>query len=148
MKEQFITYLKSIGMTQIFVNRVDEICQFYENILKTKLDDEIIDIFVTDYITKEEKREYENLYLFSKKFFMEAKLFITQDDFDMLPISENITYLKITKQNYDFMVSSEKSRLNVHFVSGMSGGDLKASGENCNYLKEIYFKYMLSKLIA
>jgi hypothetical protein len=147
MKEQFITYLTAIDLTDVFIKRIDEIYQFYEAILRTKLNDEIQDIFVTDYITKEETREYENVWFFSKKYFMEAKLFIKQDDFDICPISKDIGWLQIKKQNYDFVKSSEKSRLNVRYLSTLKGsGELKASKENCDYLKEMYLKYMLPNL--
>jgi hypothetical protein len=147
MKEQFVAYLKSIDLTEPIIKRIDEIHQFYETILSTKLDDEILDIFVTDYITKDETREYENIWLFSKKYFMEAKLFIKQDDFDICPISRDIVYLQVKKQDYDFVNSNQKSRLSVTYVAGLKGrGELKASKENCNYLKEIYIRYMLPNL--
>jgi hypothetical protein len=149
MKEQFIAYLKSIGMEELLIERVAEIYQFYDNLLNTNLNDEILDIFITDYITKEETREYENAWFFSKKYFMEARLFINEDDFDVNTISKELYYLRIKKENYDFLKSNEKSRLYIKFHAYQKGtGEIKASKENCDYLKKIYIKYLLPNLDA
>lgn len=145
MKTEFYSYLESIGLTDVSVKRIQEICQFYENILH-RLDDEIQDIFVTDFISKDETRQYENLWFFSKKYFMEAKLFLTQDDFDIAP-SVKIRYIDIKKQDYDFVKANEKSRLYIDYrFPYPSGGSFKASKNNCDYLKEIYLKHILPNL--
>ena len=53
MKEESIKYLKSIGMGDILIGRVEEIYKFYEEIL-TRLGDKIEDIFITDYIQSDQ----------------------------------------------------------------------------------------------
>jgi hypothetical protein len=141
MKEGFTQYLTSIGIGEPIANRVEKIYEFYDEILRS-MGDEIQDIFITDYIQKDGIRQYENLWFFSDKFVMEAKLFISQDDFDFLYLKQRVSYLKVIKENYDFKEATELSRLNVEWHSGRSGGLLKASKENCSKLAEIVLKYL------
>jgi hypothetical protein len=143
MKEEFTKYLISIGMTKTFDPRVQTIYEYYKEICP----DEITDIFVTEYIKEDASREYENLWFFSSKYCMEAKLFITKDDFDMTPISNRITYWKVEKQDYDFKRATDKSRLNLElaFEAGIRG-HLKASRENCNHLKDIILKHAVPNM--
>ena len=143
MKEEFIEYLKSIGLTETLCKRIETIYEFYNDVCP----DEITGIFVTDYITRDGSREYETLWFFSEKYAMEAKQFIKKDDFDITPIKNRIQYWRIEKQNYDFKKATEKSRLYLEFTldTGISG-DFKASKENCDYLRNIILKYVLPNL--
>jgi hypothetical protein len=143
MKKDFTDYLESIGITDPIIKRIEEICQFHERILTEGLKEEIVDIFVTDYILKDGTRQYENLWLFSKNYVMEAKLFIKQDDFDISPYVKLIDYLAIKKESYDFIKFNEKSKLYIEYVSKTNSGEFKATKENCDYLRNIYLKYML-----
>jgi len=143
MKEEFIRYLKSIGMTEPLHERIEEIYQFCTE----RCPDEIRDIFVTDYIKGDGSREYENLWFFSPKYCMEAKLFITKDDFDIVAIRNRVIRWAILKENYDFKKATEKSRLQLRFhLDTQVFGVLKASKENCDYLKEILVKYIAANL--
>ncbi|GAI51330.1 unnamed protein product, partial [marine sediment metagenome] len=133
MREEFIKYLESIGITKALRERIETI---YE-CCKELCSNEITGIFITDYIKQDGSREYENLWFFSDKNCMEAKQFITTDDFDITPIKKRINYWTIQKQNYDFKKATEKSRLflRVKFDAEMAG-EFKAAKENCDYLKE------------
>ena len=143
MKEEFVKYLESIGITKTLLKRVKTIYEFYTEACP----DEIAAIFVNDYIKEDSSREYENLWFFSLKYCMEAKLFITKDDFDITPIEKRIIYWEINKQDYDFKKSIEKSRLNliIRLDTGITG-NLRGSKENCDYLKDIIFKYVVPNL--
>jgi hypothetical protein len=139
MRGEFIKYLESIGIIKALRERIETIYELYKGICP----DEIIGIFITDYIKEDGSREYENLWFFSEKNCMEAKQFITKDDFDINPIKKRVNYWNIQKQNYDFKKATEKSRLflRVEFDINRSG-ELKAAKENCDYLKEIILKYV------
>lgn len=141
MKSEFKTYLVSIGIGEPFAKKVEEAYQFYSEMLKN-MDDEISDLFITDYIQKDGSRQHENLWFFSKKYFMEAKMFINKDDFDFMPISSGLRYLQIEKQNYDFKQATNESRMTVEYQgTGMMNGKLIASRENCDKLRDIIIKY-------
>jgi len=78
---------------------------------------------------------------------MEAKQFITTDDFDITPIKNRIIRWVLKKQDYDFKKATEKSRLHLEF--GMDTRlvcNLKASKENCDYLRDIILEYIKSNL--
>jgi hypothetical protein len=143
MKEEFKKYLESIGITETLYKRVETIYEFYRNICP----DEITDIFVTEYIKEDRTREYENLWFFSKKYAMEAKLFIEEDNFDITPIQNRIHHWRIQKQDYDFKKATEKSRIHLTFSIDLGVyAEFKASKENCDHLKDIIFKYVIPNL--
>lgn len=139
MRTEFIKYLKSIGITKAHQERIEII---YECCKELCLN-EITGIFVTDYIKQDGTREYENLWFFSDKNCMEAKQFISIDDFDITPLKKRINYLNIRKQDYDFKKATDKSRLFLKVGLGFDiTGEFKAAKENCDYLKEIILKYI------
>jgi len=143
MKEDFVKYLESIGITKAFRKRIETIYGFYREICP----DEITGIFITDYVKQDGEREYENLWFFSEKYVMEAKRFITEDDFDITTIHKRIDYLTIKKQDYDFKEATEKSRLHLLFTPGITtSAEFKASKENCDYFKGIFLKYIVPNL--
>lgn len=144
MKEEFVKYLKSVGVTETLQTRVASIYKTFEEMCP----DEITDIFVTDYIKNDMEREYESLWFFSEKFMMEAKKFITNENFDMMPFKKKILYWNTISKNYDFNEATEESRLNVHVVvfPGQSFADFKASRENCNDLRDIILKHIIPNL--
>lgn len=143
MNQEFAEYLESISLTKTLRMRVEEIYEFYKEICP----DEITGIFVTDYIKEDGTREYENLWFFSAKYCMEAKLFLTKDDFDITPIHDRIIHWTSQKQDYDFKKATEKSRLSVEFVLDTKiAGHPKASRENCDYLRDIVLKYVVPNL--
>ena len=143
MEEKFINYLKSIGITETLHEKIEEIYKFYKDICP----DEITDIFVTEYVKEDGSREYQNLWFFSPKYCMEAKLFVTQDDFDIAPIGNRIERWGIKKQDYDFKKVTEKSRFYLNFITDSNTrAAFQASKKNCDYLKNIFLQYVLPNL--
>jgi len=143
MKKEFLTYLESIGITRPIRKRIETIYEFYKEICS----DKITGIFVTEYIKESAEREYENLWLFSLKCCMEAKNFITQDNFDTDSIHKRVTGWEIQKQGYDFKKATEISRFSLLFYLPFDrAGSLKASKKNCDYLKEIFLNYIVPNM--
>lgn len=143
MKDEFRPYLTSIGIGEPITERIEEIYSFYEEILR-KFDDEIEDIFISDYIKNDGSRTYDSLWFFSNKFLMESKLFINNDEFDFYPIQKGFVWINIKKQNYDFKKAVEQSRLLIEYLAeGLIDGNLKASKENCDKLRDITNKYLI-----
>lgn len=137
-------YLVTIEMPEIFRKRVFAIYDFYHKICP----EEITGVFVTDYLNEDGTRQYENLWFFSEKCLMEAKQFITKDDFDITPIKNIKSYIQIKKENYDFNKATEKSKINLTLGERFALECLiKASKENCDYLKEIILKYFIPELM-
>jgi hypothetical protein len=143
MKKQFTAYLKSIGMSDVLIRRVETIHKFYQDICP----EEITGIFVNDFMKEDGNREYESLWLFSQTYVMEAKSFISKDKFDMTPLHKKVTYWKIEKQDYDFAKATEKSRVNLQIVfCSPIDGIFKASKENCDFLRNVFLKHIMPNL--
>jgi len=143
MEKKILAYLKDIGLTKELVDRVESLYTSYQSISS----EEITDLFITDYLTKERKRIYENLWFFSENYIMEAKQFISQDNLDIAPNKKNIIYFQVEKKDYDLKKASEKSRINLNIRFGaILRGDLKASEKNCDYLWKIVKDHFLPNL--
>lgn len=145
MKKEFIDYLESIGIKGgVLLDQIKSIYEFHLDMCP----DEIVDIFVVDYIDSEGRREYEELLFFSDRYVMDAKGFAEgKDYFDITPIKGRVEYYEIRKQDYDFKEATEKSRLylKIRLDTGLSG-DFKAAKENCDALRDIILKYVKSNL--
>ena len=144
MKTEWTTYLQSIGIQELFLKRAEEVSDFYQQIYP----DQIEDIFVTEYFDNDGNRQYESLWFFSKTSAMEAKRFLTVDDFDSPPLKNQVEYWSIKKTEYNFLETSAKSRITLDFslISGVTG-TLKASRENCDHLKAIFLKHIMPNAI-
>lgn len=139
MNSAWKIYLVSIGMAEPFLNRVEEIIDFYETIYPNS----IKDMFISEYVDNDGNRQYENIWFFSDSRLMEAKKFLMEDDFDAAR-RVTLRYWNIKKTDYDFKRSSSKSRLTITYQTEDNiGGILKASGENCDHLKIIFMRYIL-----
>lgn len=144
MKDEWVRYLDSIGVTNLFRDRAEEIIAFYEALYPQQLKE----IFVTEYVDKENKRQFENVWIFTDKLCCEAKRFLKEDDFDATTLKNQVKYWSLKKEKYNFQQGTSDSRLTVYFnlVSGIRG-ELKASGENCDYLKRIFVEYILPNVV-
>ena len=144
MKDEFIEYLNTIGIT------TDALHERIEQIYKDCLDicpEEVVDIFVEEYIKEDGSRELENVDFFSENYQFSANQFLTKDDYNLVRLKKNFLLFRIQKQNYDFKKATQNSRLNlVVKIEGNLTGELKASKENCDFLKDIFFKYFRSNL--
>ncbi len=144
MKPQFSEYLASIGIKDLFYQKVEEDYVFYSDLL----DEDILDIFVTEYVDGEGRREYENLWLFTATCVMEAKQFLMEDKFDLMPIKNRVLRWEIAKRDYDFKEAVAKSRMRLQvFLDNNFVCDLKASQENCDFLRDILLKYFKPNLV-
>jgi hypothetical protein len=144
MKTEWITYLESIGIEGLFLERAEKVIDFYQQLYP----DQIEDIFVTEYLDKDGNRQYESVWLFSNTGAMEAKAFLKKDDFDFASLKQQVKYWNIKKTEYDFCKATNKSRMILDFelLTGILCA-LKASRENCDYLKALLFKHIIPNAI-
>ena len=144
MKPQFSEYLASIGIKDLFYQKVEDVYAFYSEIL----DEDVLDVFVTEYIDGEGRREYENLWFFTATYAMEAKQFLTKDDFDFAPIKNRVLRWKIAKRDYDFKEATVKSRMHLYVAlgNGIKCG-FKASQENCDSLRDVFLNYFKPNVV-
>ncbi len=144
MKPEWITYLESIGIEGVFLGRVKEVLDFYQQVYP----DQIEDIFITEYIDNEGNRQYESMWLFSETSIMEAKQFLNEHDFDSGTLKQQVNYWSIKKTEFDFHQSSTSSRMVLHFrLLSQISGTLKASKENCDHLKTLFSKHIIPNAV-
>lgn len=145
MKDEFVEYLNMIGITsEKYLERIEAIIEIHSNICQ----EEIIDIYVDEYIKEDGTRDYEDISFFSNKYNFSANQFLTEDNFVLMKRFENVTGIVIKQKNYDFKNATENSRLNivVRYETSEIYSKFKASKENCDKLKQIYFKYIAPKI--
>lgn len=144
MNTRFITYLNEINMTETLQNRVETMYDIFNEMC----DEDIDDIFVTNYVEDDGTMVYENLWFFSDKYIMEAKNFPTLCDLDITPIKNHINYWNIKMQKYDYQNATPTSRFFLTFrLNTMTDADFKSAGMNCSYLKCIIKKYVIPNQI-
>lgn len=143
MNQKFETYLSALRVTEIVRNRVQQVYDFYQETCP----EELVDIIITEYITEEGLREYESLWFFSKTYVMEAKNFLSIDEFDLAPWANSVVHWAVKGENYDYKAATPKSRLHlsVH-LDTMVFAEFRASQENCDYLMAILREQVIPKL--
>jgi hypothetical protein len=113
-------YINNLTLSRTLLNRIEEIYEF----LKIFCPEEIESVFVTNYVNEDGSLQYDRIWFFSNSCCMEA--------------------LQITKKDYDFdspATPNSKLKLLVQYEGVEAVGQYKASGQNCDNLKEVYFKY-------
>ncbi len=142
MKREWTKYLKSLGMSIVLVKRATQSFEALSRIWP----EEIVDIFVSEYVNEDGAREFEDLYFFTACQVVQARGFALQDTFDAdaVPGLRNIL---IKRTDFDFGEATEKSRLHVRYHTTMAcHAELKASGENCITLTRILTERLLPAL--
>ena len=139
-------YLSSVGIKGKLAERVKSIHDFYSNGLKIP----VADIVVSEYLTDDGSRNYDSVWFFSPGYVMEAKRFTKDDDFDVGVLSKSVAYVQITKVDYDFVQANPKSRMALHAAFGPADYTItiKVSGENCDNLRDIAIKYIISNAVS
>ena len=145
MKLAFERYLKAIEISSTFRERIE----FLVNVHQAVWPEPVSDIYLSDFMDEEGKRNIESIWLFSKNYGMESKNIIESNNIDIAPLYSSITHIEYDFQNYDFkQKADDKSRLTVNFTyRNRMSGMLKGSGINCDYLAKMVSKYILSNLM-
>lgn len=141
---RFEDYFREVGITELFLDRARAVLAFYAGIGV----EEVMDVFVSEYVDAEGRRVYESLWLFTLDYAYEAKDFLTADNFDGAPLPGRIEYWKITKTEYDFQTTFDRSRMALEFLflGGYNKCSLKASASNCSHLRDIFRRHVLPNL--
>lgn len=146
MKNNYIKYLDTLEVTQKTIRlALTDILEYGHIICPEK----IIDIFISEYINTEDKQIYEGLWMISENYMMEAKTFRTKYDIDIMKYSNSIKYVQFIVKDYDLKNASVNSSLTLKFTMKNIDmkGILKASGNNCDALYNIYEKYFKCNIV-
>lgn len=146
MKNSFEEYLGKIGITTVPIKeRIDKFINLFTQICN----EEMSDIFIDDIVTTNGERKYTGLTCFSKNYTICADNFLEEEKIIFGKVDEPIIHLTFNTNEYDFKKATKESRLNINleFRQGAMYGDYKASNANCNFLRDIHFKYLLPRII-
>ena len=140
MKTEFTQYLNQIGIIGFYYDRTQNVIE----VLSRVIGEDVLDIFVSDYLDGEGKRNYEDLLLFTQQRIIEVKRFLTQDHYFINKVQGSpIIGIELNVTEYDFKKATEKSRVFLKLIWGTGlNVAMKASRENCDYLNGIFKKYL------
>ena len=137
MKYEFNKYLEAINLPIAIRERIETIADY----VALLCDEELGEIFVSDYFQEDGTRQYENILFFSASYVVEAKSFVTDVDLDIAPIADGIYYVNLSAQNYDFRNATEQSRVFIKCMLEQGapslGFELKGAKENCSHAMRI-----------
>ncbi|MCK4822682.1 hypothetical protein KA005_43365 [bacterium] len=143
MKPEFQKYLEDIGVTKPIQDRVEHFYCLCRNMVFENL----LGIFVDDYLTQDKSRVYPGLSFYSKNLSFSIPNFITEN---MILITHHRNLqdeINIVVENFDFKKANAKSLLMVELRRGsVDTGYYKASQKNCEFLLRILRKYVLPGL--
>ncbi|HEV2111910.1 MAG TPA: hypothetical protein VGT99_11195 [Gammaproteobacteria bacterium] len=141
MKDAFREYILDLGLGGPALERCSRVLAFYDGV---GLNAE--DIFISEYREANNNRVYESMLVFTKSHIAEAHQFLTSDIYDMTAIGK-MFYWKVSRSDYEGRAAGEAARLSVtvQFENNLSC-NMKASGHNCDFLRDIFNKYFASKV--
>ncbi|WP_139128871.1 hypothetical protein [Micromonospora nigra] len=139
-------YLEDIDVTVHVMSRISKLLNFTQDLLPEG--QSISRIFISETAGKE-GRIYEAAWFFTSGFISEAHHFLTDDEVDFFQFTENIILLNIKKADFEPGEENDSSaRMRIKFSGGGGrgsnvGGELKATGKNCDYLYRIAKEILL-----
>lgn len=106
------------------------------------------DVFVDEFINEDGDRKYEDLTFYTENYAICAKNFLERDDINISAKGAEIAYADIRWNNYDFENPTDKSRLHIDVRYEIEVEAVyRASKENCNSLRDMFFKYIKPYLV-
>lgn len=133
-------YLGRLGMGEVLQERVQYLVDLYAQFGGEAIED----VFVSDRLDEEGVRQFEAVWLFSENHVMEASL---SDPVSMDSVRiGNVIRWAVQHESYDWKNAIDASRLNVEFRLDIElNGVLRATRENCDVLRDIFFKYVIPR---
>jgi hypothetical protein len=140
MKKEFSDYLRAIGIADLFYDRVVEIYQRLSDLLE----EDIVDIFVSDYAQNDGTRVYENLRLFAEGSIVEVDQFLTSDNIFFNDIKKcPVIGWRLHSRDYDYKQATTKSRMSLEVSLSGLYVEFKATQENCDHLYALLKKHFV-----
>jgi len=138
MKKDFTGYLQSLGFTDILLPKCNEIF----GILSEMACEEVLDIFISEYIQEDGTRYYEDFRVFTETTCLAAKNFLHEYRLVLWNLKNRYENTNLHSTNYDYKAATDLSRLTIYCFSkeGQTGLLMKASRKNCDHLYSIIFK--------
>lgn len=132
-------YLTSVGIdSETLINKIEKTFKAATNLCS----EQINDIFISDWVD-ENKRIYENLYLFTTNYIIESANFSTDTNIniEITILKERVKYIFVKYADY-FDKANAASRLSIRFYTNGGAYEMRAAKENCDKLIVVYNNYI------
>lgn len=147
MKNEFYEYCSEIEISEPLLT---EIRNMYA-IARRLLDEEINELFISEYVDQGGVRNYQNIYFFSED---RLVTFVATNTTNCTVIGLDGLFpiTQTSFENYDFREAKSASRLRIVLGAESVHGtrhqaiSFSASGNNCDYLAKVYTKIILPHL--
>lgn len=147
MKDEFISYLKSIGMESPMIELAMNKYEIIEVLRKSIGVHEIKDLFVEEESTDDGKRNYKNFVFLTDKYFIEVEISSMDTNISVGLLSKNLSGFKITCKDYEWGKTADaKSKLSLYCKVSELMWSLTASKENCDNLRNLIDNYVIPNL--
>lgn len=134
MIENFVPYLREIGLTQTAIDRAEQLVAEINTMLPAELER----IYCNDTIEAAGIRSYSNLWLFTSSYISEIKQFMTSKQFDIIHKDSRFNYIDVTYDNWDGVgTTNDASRMIVNVMASPMQIRLFAVRNNCPHLLSI-----------
>lgn len=138
-ENQVIKYLTKLKFDVEKTVLVEQMLYTSENLINEPIND----LFITDYLVGED-REFKNLYFFSSHFLVECKKFLQCDEYHVYSLAHLVSKVFHSVKSFDFKEVNNKSRFHLEIVTSTKDTiEMKATGNNCSVLYELYKQYIL-----
>lgn len=142
--DDFSEYIDKLNLSRIMRERIDEVLIMNQRIIS----DDFKDIIINDTKSQDGEINYNSLWIFSEKYMIECKNFLSENNFDIAPLNKKIYYAYIKPFKFNLISADSSSSVEVYFnFSNSLSGTLTATGLNCNQVLKIYKTYILKNLI-
>jgi len=142
MKAEFQAYLKDIAAIGPLTTRAELIYEIFDSIYPGKIQG----IFMNDHIRTDGNVSYDDLWFFTDEYFLEAKTYLREMDFDACP--NDVHYWNMKVQSYDFKVAKGVSRVSIDVT--IKSGEIcsfRAAKNNCDYLMKVFKTFISPRLV-
>jgi hypothetical protein len=142
----FEEYFKAIGIGEPIQKRIAEI---FAKIKILYPNEEFVDVSISDYLDEDGVRHFTDIRFYSNKIGVKADDFLIKEKFTVNGLCKDILAINVEPSNYDFVQANENSRLIIkgYLNTPPASVSLHGIGANCDYLFEIYKKYLLPRLV-
>lgn len=148
-QEPLSTYLQGLQLTPYQISRIEHIFRIYTELFGIR----VTDMFVSGYVTSDNRNVYENVWFFNSDYCFEAKNFTDEviEDLDMVMIKNSIANLNFKTKNFNMLSNNYENNSSLwleFFNTHGQRGEMKASKGNCLKLKQLIKDYFYTNLIT
>jgi hypothetical protein len=139
--DRLTRYLATIEATDALRRRAGHLADLYAKLPGVEVDD----YFISEYRQEDGSSVHTSLWLFNATMIMEARIPEGGDEqIDFVPLRSGVQRLLVEAKDYALAESSPASRMLVRaWFSGDVVAELRASGPNCEALRDLVAKYLL-----